>query len=83
MICRYYHHLSHMPSVEQKSEFHHALWLEEHWNIPEHCQEKIGSVEQRLYGHTWTDPESNLKMTPSQGSFFKKTKRNSMMRMRA
>lgn len=70
--------LSHLPSVEQKFECHHVVWLEEAFH--EQTQAKRGSVKRRqlVHEHKWTDPESQLKMSQAQDSFSKNLKRKSM-----
>ncbi|XP_038569434.1 uncharacterized protein LOC119899094 [Micropterus salmoides] len=67
-----------MPSVEQKFECHHAVWLEEAFH--EQTQAKRESLKQRphVYEHKWTNPESQLKMTHAPDSFAKNMKRKSM-----
>lgn len=59
-----------MPSVVQKLEFHHAVWLED--AVHEQTQAKSESVKRRplVSEHKWTEPQ--LKMTHTQDLFGKK-----------
>ncbi|XP_027139523.1 uncharacterized protein LOC113746717 [Larimichthys crocea] len=65
-----------MPSVKQKNECHHAVWLEKAFF--EQTQANKTKRRPLVNEQKWTDPESQLKMTHAQDLFSKNMKRKSM-----
>lgn len=65
-----------MPSVKQKNECHHAVWLEKAFF--EQTQANKTKRRPLVNEQKWTDPESQLKTTHAQDLFSKNMKRKSM-----